>query len=127
MGKRQGGNATPIFHEIVMRDFRVGAVEIRRAHCSSSTSAARCLRASSRARRPLRCRAQRYWLHTGLIAVMVLLAYDLMLLNEKAIGALLIVRMIDILLGCALALVGTSVAFPREATGKLGRAPDRAS
>jgi uncharacterized membrane protein YccC len=58
---------------------------------------------------------------------MVLLAYDLTLLSEKAIAALLIVRMLDILLGCALALVGTSLAFPREAAGKLGQALNRAS
>jgi hypothetical protein len=30
MGKRRSAKATPIFREIVMRDFRVGAVEIRR-------------------------------------------------------------------------------------------------
>lgn len=69
--------------------------------------------------------AQRYWLHTGLIAIMVLLAYDLTVLNEQGIGQLLVARMIDILLGCGLALVGTAVAFPRDAIGKLDRSVDR--
>jgi hypothetical protein len=46
---------------------------------------------------------------------MVLFASDLTLLNEKAITQLLIVRMLDILLGCVLAPVGTTVAFPPSA------------
>jgi hypothetical protein len=45
---------------------------------------------------------------------MVLLAYDLTLLDSKSMADLLIERVKDILLGCAMALVGTAVAFPRE-------------
>jgi hypothetical protein len=59
--------------------------------------------------------ARRYWLHTALIAVVVLLAYDLTLLGTHGIAALLTERLEDILLGCAIALVGTAAAFPREA------------
>jgi hypothetical protein len=62
---------------------------------------------------------QRYWLHTGLIALMVLLAYDLTELNSHGISDLLIERVKDILLGCVMALVGTAVAFPREALASL--------
>jgi hypothetical protein len=60
--------------------------------------------------------ADRYWLHTGLIALVVLLAYDLTLLNLPDINNLLTQRLEDILLGCAIGLVGTALAFPREAT-----------
>lgn len=61
----------------------------------------------------------RYWLHTALIALVVLLAYDLTELstqgvNTEAMGDLLMERMKDILLGCAMALVGTVAAFPRD-------------
>jgi uncharacterized membrane protein YccC len=59
--------------------------------------------------------AHRYWLHTALIALMVLLAYDLTLLGTRDIAALLTERLEDILLGCAIALFGTAAAFPREA------------
>jgi len=62
--------------------------------------------------------ARRYWLHTALIALMVMLAYDLTLLNSKAIDHLLTERLQDILLACAIALVGTAVAFPREAVAE---------
>jgi len=57
----------------------------------------------------------RYWLHTALIALMVLLAYDLTLLGSHGIANLLTERLEDLLLGCAIALVGTAAAFPREA------------
>jgi Fusaric acid resistance protein-like len=61
----------------------------------------------------------RYWLHTALIALVVLLAYDLTELstqgvNTEAMSDLLMERMKDILLGCAMALVGTVAAFPRD-------------
>jgi Fusaric acid resistance protein-like len=59
--------------------------------------------------------AHRYWLHTALIALLVLLAYDLTLLNSHGIGNLLSERLEDILLGCAMGLVGTVAGFPREA------------
>jgi Fusaric acid resistance protein-like len=63
--------------------------------------------------------ANRYWLHTGLIALLVLLAYDLTLLDTHGISNLLSERLEDILLGCAMGLIGTAVAFPREATAGL--------
>ena len=63
--------------------------------------------------------ANRYWLHTGLIALMVLLAYDLTLLNSPDITKLLTQRLEDILLGCMIALVGTVAAFPHEVTAAL--------
>ncbi|MDR3420817.1 MAG: FUSC family protein [Xanthobacteraceae bacterium] len=59
--------------------------------------------------------ANRYWLHTALIALLVLLAYDLAELNTEGIAKLLPERVIDMLLGCAMALVGTAAAFPRMA------------
>jgi hypothetical protein len=64
--------------------------------------------------------AGRYWLHTGLIALMVLLCYDLTLLNETDINSLLMQRLLDILLGCAIVLAATAVAFPREAIAAFG-------
>lgn len=73
--------------------------------------------------------ANRYWLHTALIALMVMLAYDLTLLGSHAITNLLTERLEDVLLGCAIALVGTAAAFPREAAGELddlvGDGPER--
>lgn len=64
--------------------------------------------------------AKRYWLHTALIALMVLLAYDLAELDTEGIAKLLPERVIDMLLGCAMALVGTAAAFPREAVAEIG-------
>jgi uncharacterized membrane protein YccC len=64
--------------------------------------------------------ANRYWLHTALIALMILLAYDLAEFDSQSISKLLFERVIDMLLGCAIALVGTAVAFPRAA----GAEPD---
>jgi hypothetical protein len=63
--------------------------------------------------------AHRYWLHTALIALLVLLAYDLTLLNSHGISNLLSERLEDILLGCAMGLVGTVAAFPRETAAGL--------
>ena len=60
--------------------------------------------------------ANRYWLHTGLIGLMVMLAYDLTLLDSQGITNLLTQRLQDIALGCAMGLIGTAVAFPRKAT-----------
>jgi hypothetical protein len=59
--------------------------------------------------------ANRYWLHTALIALLVLLAYDVAELDTAGIAKLLPERVIDMLLGCAMALVGTAAAFPRMA------------
>jgi hypothetical protein len=67
----------------------------------------------------------RYWLHTALIALMVLLAYDLAELNQ-GIAQLLPERVIDMLLGCAMALVGTAAAFPRTAVAELDSLVDEA-
>jgi hypothetical protein len=63
--------------------------------------------------------ANRYWLHAALIALMVMLAYDLTALHTRGIANVLTERLEDILLGCAIALVGTAVAFPREAAVEL--------
>jgi hypothetical protein len=59
----------------------------------------------------------RYWLHTALIALLILLAYHL----ATAAGAgaenmpmLLIERLSDVAVGCVLALIGTAVAFPHR-------------
>lgn len=41
--------------------------------------------------------------------------YDLAELDAEGIAKLLPERVIDMLLGCAMALVGTAVAFPRAA------------
>jgi Fusaric acid resistance protein-like len=56
----------------------------------------------------------RYWLHTALIALMILLAYDLVILDTGGIEDLLGERLRDMLHGCAIALVGTAVAFPHR-------------
>ena len=66
-----------------------------------------------------RHRANSYWLHTALIAFVVLLAYDLTLLGTRGAVHLLSERLEDVLLGCAIALVGTAAAFPREAAAEL--------
>jgi uncharacterized membrane protein YccC len=55
--------------------------------------------------------AHRYWLHTALIALMILLAYDLVVLNAGGIAGLLGERLQDMLIGCALAAAGTAAAF----------------
>jgi hypothetical protein len=62
---------------------------------------------------------ERYWLHTALIALVVMLAYDLTELSMQGVSPLsmadlLMERMKDILLGCAMALIGTVAAFPRD-------------
>ncbi len=62
---------------------------------------------------------KRYWLHTALIALMVMLAYDLTLLGSRAMVGLLSERLEDVLLGCAIALCGTAVAFPHQAAVEL--------
>ena len=73
--------------------------------------------------------ASRYWLHTALIALIILLAYDLAEFDSQSISKLLFERVIDMLLGCAIALVGTAAAFPRTAVAELGslaeEEPDR--
>jgi hypothetical protein len=65
--------------------------------------------------------ANRYWLHTALIALMILLAYDLAEFDSQSISKLLFERVIEMLLGCAIALVGTAAAFPRTAVTELDR------
>jgi Fusaric acid resistance protein-like len=65
--------------------------------------------------------ANRYWLHTALIALMILLVYDLAEFSSQSISKLLFERVIDMLLGCAIALVGTAAAFPRAAVAGLDR------
>jgi hypothetical protein len=50
---------------------------------------------------------------------MILLAYDLAEFDSESISKLLFERVIDMLLGCAIALVGTAAAFPRTAVAEL--------
>jgi uncharacterized membrane protein YccC len=57
--------------------------------------------------------AQRYWLHTALIAAVILLANDLAEFGSVAAQGLFAERLEDMLLGCGLALVFTAAAFPR--------------
>ena len=72
----------------------------------------------------------RYWLHTALVALVVMLAYDLtelgtQLPSAEGMADLLMERMRDILLGCAMALIGTVMAFPRDPKiGGSGVPPD---
>ncbi|MBI1204316.1 MAG: hypothetical protein GC182_17595 [Rhodopseudomonas sp.] len=56
----------------------------------------------------------RYWLHTALIALLILLAYDLAALDPRIMQGLLTERLQDVLLGGGIALIGTLVAFPRN-------------
>jgi Fusaric acid resistance protein-like len=58
--------------------------------------------------------AKRYWLHTGLIALLVLLAYDLTQFNAEGLGKLPLERMEDILVGCVIAVIGSAAAFPHS-------------
>jgi uncharacterized membrane protein YccC len=51
-----------------------------------------------------------------LIALMILLAYDLANGDGQGITPLLSERVVDMLLGCAIALVGTAAAFARPPT-----------
>jgi uncharacterized membrane protein YccC len=57
----------------------------------------------------------RYWLHTALIALLVLLAYDLATLDPRVLRGLFTERLEDVLLGASIALIGTVAAFPRAA------------
>jgi hypothetical protein len=50
---------------------------------------------------------------------MILLAYDLAEFDSQSISKLLFERVIDMLLGCAIALVGTAAAFPRTAVNEI--------
>jgi hypothetical protein len=71
--------------------------------------------------------ANRYWLHTALIAVMILLAYYLAVRDTQGITQLLSERVVDMLLGCTLALVGTAAAFPHLAAAELDSLVDEPS
>src|SRR5262249_39112116 len=57
---------------------------------------------------------RRYWLHTALIALLILLVYDLATVDPRLLRGLFTERLQDVLLGGALALIGTMVAFPRK-------------
>jgi len=59
--------------------------------------------------------AHRYWLHTAVIALLILLLYDLTNIGAGDIDTLLIERLKDMLVGCAIALIGTVLAFARPA------------
>ena len=72
----------------------------------------------------------RYWLHTALIAVVILLAYHLATSDPRILRGLMTERLQDVLLGAGLALIGTLLAFPRWAAAtdprpgvSRGRAP----
>jgi hypothetical protein len=56
----------------------------------------------------------RYWLHTALIAVVILLAYHLATSDPRILRGLFTERLEDVLLGAGLALIGTLLAFPRS-------------
>jgi hypothetical protein len=59
----------------------------------------------------------RYWLHTALIALLILLAYHLATVagaGAENMPMLLVERLIDVSVGCILALMGTAVAFPHR-------------
>lgn len=56
----------------------------------------------------------RYWLHTALIALLILLAYDLATSDPRILHGLFTERLEDVLLGGTLALIGTMLAFPRR-------------
>lgn len=57
---------------------------------------------------------QRYWLHTALIALFILLMYGYAAPSIHELDTLLGERLKDMLLGCAIAIAGTAVAFPRD-------------
>ena len=57
---------------------------------------------------------QRYWLHTALIALFILLMYGYAAPSISELDTLLGERLKDMLLGCAVAVAGTAIAFPRR-------------
>lgn len=57
---------------------------------------------------------QRYWLHTALIAFFILLMYGYAAPSISELDTLLGERLKDMLLGCAVAVAGTAIAFPRR-------------
>jgi hypothetical protein len=60
----------------------------------------------------------RYWLHSALIALLVLLAYDLgAAAGSGNMSTLFVERLTDVSLGAILALIGTAVAFPHRVEG----------
>ncbi len=63
---------------------------------------------------------QRYWLHTALIALFILLMYGYAEPSISTLDALLGERLKDMLLGCAVAVAGTAIAFPRTAEASTG-------
>ena len=56
----------------------------------------------------------RYWLHTALIAIFILLAYDIAEFGSPAAHGIFVERLQDMLLGCGIALVATAAAFPYD-------------
>jgi uncharacterized membrane protein YccC len=58
---------------------------------------------------------QRYWLHTALIALLVLLAYAVATAagsDRDSMATLFVARVADVAVGAILALIGTAIAFP---------------
>jgi hypothetical protein len=68
--------------------------------------------------------AHRYWLHTAVIALLILLLYNLTNLAASDIDTLLVERLKDMLVGCAIALIGTVLAFARPPDSKGGEGDD---
>jgi uncharacterized membrane protein YccC len=70
----------------------------------------------------------RYWLHSALIALLVLLAYDVATAagsGSENIYALFVERLADVSLGSLLALFGTAIAFTHRVDGAAGDHNDR--
>jgi uncharacterized membrane protein YccC len=57
----------------------------------------------------------RYWLHTALIALLVLLAYRLATFDPRVLHGLFTERLQDVVLGGVIGMLGTMLAFPRTA------------
>ena len=61
--------------------------------------------------------ANRYWLHTALIALMIIWP-TMWRSSDPRDREAIVERVIDMLLGCAIALLATAAAFPRAAVAK---------
>jgi uncharacterized membrane protein YccC len=63
---------------------------------------------------------RRYWLHTALIALLVLLAYAVATVvgsDRSGMATLFVERLVDVGVGAVLALIGTAIAFPPWSEG----------
>lgn len=64
--------------------------------------------------------AKHRWLGIGAATALVMVLIDLGLFNDGGARQLLIVRIIDTVMGCVLALIGTLIASPRNTTPSAG-------